>query len=46
MWGTRLQFCPDDPRHVIAAVRRGALVSRDAGLTWANQTPSAEEANP
>ena len=34
VWGTRLQFCPDDPRHVIAAVRRGALVSRDAGLTW------------
>lgn len=39
VWGTRLQFCPDDPRHVIAAVRRGALVSHDAGLTWDRIAP-------
>lgn len=34
VWGTHLAFCPSDPQHVVAAVRNGALVSRDAGLTW------------
>ncbi len=33
-WGYDLSVCPSDPSRVLAAVRRGALESRDAGLTW------------
>ncbi len=34
VWGYGLAFCPRDPERVVAAVRRGALISHDRGLTW------------
>lgn len=33
-WGYELSYCPSDSSRVLAASRRGALESRDGGLTW------------
>ncbi|MFO0748142.1 MAG: hypothetical protein U1F43_21160 [Myxococcota bacterium] len=34
VWGYDISVCPEDPRHVLAAVRKGVLESKDGGLTW------------